>query len=163
MRQRFVYSTNLWYISLIKETNVMLVFLLVAATILFFIVEICFSIVKMVINRGPQLAHIREGEITALQEPAPLFSKYLGASISVLFARRMLHVQATEPSEDERKEAFSHLLQVVERCTAIIVSLAVLAISLYVIVSSRYDEGTQKWAFGTTGSIVGFWAKKISQ
>src|SRR5437660_3112427 len=145
-----------------KEMNMMLVFLLVAATILFFILEIGFSVVKNFIKRGPQTAQIREGEITALQELAPLLSKYLRVDISALYAGRMLHVQATEPSEDERKQASSQLLKVVEQIIAIIVSLAVLATSLYIILSGRYDEGTQKWAFGTTGSIVGFWAKKIS-
>ena len=51
-----------------------------------------------------------------------------------------------------------HLMKIM----IIIVSVAVLTASLYVILSGRYDEGTQKWAFGTVGAIVGFWLKPSS-
>ena len=40
-----------------------------------------------------------------------------------------------------------------------IVSLVVLGGAMYVILSQKYDSGTQKWAFGAIGSIVGFWLK----
>lgn len=39
------------------------------------------------------------------------------------------------------------------------VSLIVLVSALYVILSQQYDDGTQKWAFGAVGSIIGFWLK----
>ncbi len=41
----------------------------------------------------------------------------------------------------------------------VIVTLAVLASSLYIILSETYDEGSQKWAYGMVGSIVGFWLR----
>jgi hypothetical protein len=41
----------------------------------------------------------------------------------------------------------------------VVVSIVVLAASLYVILSGNYDDGTQKWSFGAVGSIVGFWIK----
>lgn len=41
----------------------------------------------------------------------------------------------------------------------IIISLAVLFSSLYIILSGDYDEGSQKWAFGSVGSIIGFWLR----
>jgi hypothetical protein len=40
-----------------------------------------------------------------------------------------------------------------------LVSVVVLLSSLYVILSGAYDDGTQKWAFGVVGSIMGFWLK----
>ncbi len=41
----------------------------------------------------------------------------------------------------------------------IIISLAVLGSSLYIILSKGYDEGTMKWAYGVVGSILGFWIR----
>lgn len=42
---------------------------------------------------------------------------------------------------------------------SVVVSLTILVASIYIILSSKYDEGTQKWAFGVIGSIIGFWFK----
>jgi hypothetical protein len=39
----------------------------------------------------------------------------------------------------------------------VIVSLLVLAGALYVILWGGYPDGTQKWAFGAVGTVVGFW------
>ena len=39
------------------------------------------------------------------------------------------------------------------------ISVALIGSSLYVILSGKYDEGTQKWAFGTIGSMIGFWLR----
>lgn len=41
----------------------------------------------------------------------------------------------------------------------IIVSIAVLTSALYTILIGEYDDGTQKWAFASVGSIVTFWLK----
>jgi len=41
----------------------------------------------------------------------------------------------------------------------VVVSLAVLGTALYLIVSDRADSGSQKWAFGAVGSIIGFWLR----
>ena len=41
----------------------------------------------------------------------------------------------------------------------VIVSLLVLGSALFVILSNRYDSGSQKWAYGVVGSIIGFWLK----
>ena len=42
---------------------------------------------------------------------------------------------------------------------ACLVSLTVLVCALYVILSGKYDAGSQKWAFGTVGAIIGFWLR----
>jgi hypothetical protein len=39
------------------------------------------------------------------------------------------------------------------------VSLIVLAASIYVILSGRYGEGQNKWAFGSVGMILGYWLR----
>ena len=36
---------------------------------------------------------------------------------------------------------------------------AFLLASLWIILSNRYDEDVQKWAFGAMGSILGFWLR----
>ena len=40
-----------------------------------------------------------------------------------------------------------------------LVTVAVGASSLYVILSGKFDNGTQKWAFGAVGSMIGFWLR----
>ena len=39
----------------------------------------------------------------------------------------------------------------------VIVSLVVLGAALYVILSKKYPDDVQKWAFGVVGMIVGYW------
>ena len=39
------------------------------------------------------------------------------------------------------------------------ISIAVLGSALFIILTDRYDTGSQKWAFGAVGSIVGFWLR----
>jgi hypothetical protein len=38
-----------------------------------------------------------------------------------------------------------------------LVSLALLGGALYVILSKRYSNETSKWAFGTVGTVAGYW------
>lgn len=42
----------------------------------------------------------------------------------------------------------------------VLVSVAVLCSSLFIILSGRYDDASQKWAYGSVGSIVGFWCRR---
>jgi hypothetical protein len=39
------------------------------------------------------------------------------------------------------------------------VTVAIGAASLYVILSKRYDQDSLKWAYGTIGTVVGYWLK----
>jgi ABC-type Fe3+ transport system permease subunit len=41
----------------------------------------------------------------------------------------------------------------------IIISLALLAIASYIILSHGYQSQDKNWAYGTLGTIVGFWLK----
>ena len=43
--------------------------------------------------------------------------------------------------------------------TMVIISRIVLGTALFVILSKRYDDATQKWTFGAEGTISGFWLK----
>jgi hypothetical protein len=42
---------------------------------------------------------------------------------------------------------------------SVVVSVAVLASGLYIILSQAYGGAAEKWAFGTVGTVVGFWLK----
>ena len=42
----------------------------------------------------------------------------------------------------------------------VFVSVAVLCSSLFIILSGRYDDAAQKWAFGSVGSVLGFWLRR---
>jgi hypothetical protein len=39
----------------------------------------------------------------------------------------------------------------------VLISLALLGASLWIILSNRYDADAEKWAFASSGSIVSFW------
>jgi hypothetical protein len=41
----------------------------------------------------------------------------------------------------------------------VIISLGVLVVALYIIVSSRFDAKDKHWAYGSAGTILGFWLK----
>jgi len=45
---------------------------------------------------------------------------------------------------------------------SILVSLAILASGLYIILSQAYGGAEQKWAFGAVGTVVGFWLRPSS-
>ena len=40
-----------------------------------------------------------------------------------------------------------------------VVTTILMVASLWIILSNRYDEDVQKWAFGAMGSILGFWLR----
>ena len=39
------------------------------------------------------------------------------------------------------------------------VTIAVLSTSLYIIISQNYDESANKWAFGSAGTMLGYWLR----
>ena len=42
---------------------------------------------------------------------------------------------------------------------SIVVSLAVLGCAVFVILSKNYDSSAEKWAFGSVGTVIGYWLK----
>jgi hypothetical protein len=44
----------------------------------------------------------------------------------------------------------------------IIISLVILGASLYIILSKKYDDDVQKWAFGAIGTVIGYWLPSTS-
>ena len=41
----------------------------------------------------------------------------------------------------------------------VLISIVVLASALFIILTDKYDAGSQKWAFSAVGSITGFWLR----
>jgi hypothetical protein len=41
----------------------------------------------------------------------------------------------------------------------IVFSLALFSASLFVVLAARYDQSSKHWAFGSIGTIIGFWLK----
>jgi hypothetical protein len=41
-----------------------------------------------------------------------------------------------------------------------VISTLVLLSALFIILSGRYGDAEQKWAFGVIGTVIGFWFKK---
>jgi len=50
-------------------------------------------------------------------------------------------------------------LGVVRLGVQILVSLVILAASLYIIISKGYDEPSAKWAYGMAGLVAGYWLR----
>lgn len=46
------------------------------------------------------------------------------------------------------------------RYTRVLLSVVLLGASIYIILSDTYDDAQEKWAFGTIGSLLGYWLKK---
>jgi hypothetical protein len=46
------------------------------------------------------------------------------------------------------------------RAMQVMVSLCLLGASLFVILAADYDPNIKHWAFGTVGTILGFWLKR---
>ena len=56
----------------------------------------------------------------------------------------------------------SHIInwgKVIRLFICALISLVVVAVSLYVIVSAQYGDATRKWAFGALGLQVGYWMR----
>jgi outer membrane murein-binding lipoprotein Lpp len=56
-------------------------------------------------------------------------------------------------------ENFSQISDIIMNIMKPIVSVFVLISCLFVILSKRYQDDTQKWAFGSLGTVLGFWLK----
>ncbi len=84
----------------------------------------------------------------------------LGVTILALIAYRLVGDRFTEVYLPPPRGVAACMAPVNLRdIMMVVVSLAVLGSSLFVILSGRYDDGTQKWAFGAVGSMVGFWLR----
>ena len=70
-----------------------------------------------------------------------------------------LVVSAVFFSKDEYISRTVGLFNTPQLIMQLIMSLVFGGASLYVVLSKKYDEATQKWAFGTIGLILGFWLK----
>jgi hypothetical protein len=53
--------------------------------------------------------------------------------------------------------------EAVRRTMAMVVSLAILGSALYVFLSDKYPDASQKWAFGAIGLVAGYWLPMASQ
>jgi anaerobic C4-dicarboxylate transporter len=60
----------------------------------------------------------------------------------------------------EAKPEFRELTQVSTKdVVQVIISVLLLAASIFVILSKKYAEKEQHWAYGTIGTLIGFWLK----
>lgn len=51
------------------------------------------------------------------------------------------------------------LMIIEKRIMQVLISVALLVASLYVILSKEYDSKDKHWAYGTVGTLLGFWLK----
>jgi hypothetical protein len=100
-----------------------------------------------------------------------LFALYFGR-LSDRWARRDVIVSGTRvtlpsrvmaaPGQDkvtEKAPPATRRSGTVRMVMQILISLSLLGCSLYIIVSGSSDGEHDKWAYGTIGTVVGFWFK----
>jgi hypothetical protein len=51
------------------------------------------------------------------------------------------------------------VMQVLRPVMAAVITVVLLGVSLFIVLSKSFDESSKKWAFGTIGTIIGFWLK----
>jgi hypothetical protein len=90
------------------------------------------------------------GRIAALTPEQSLETTLRQASGRVLGAPGGAEYKSRRPS---RSDTIKLVMQV-------IISLVLLAGSLYTILSGSYDADHEKWGYGALGTIVGFWLKR---
>jgi hypothetical protein len=81
-----------------------------------------------------------------------LFFSWYGELIATANARRLV----TNPARPTLRNPYLALGDGM----MVFVSVAVLCSSLIIILSGRYGDASQKWAYGSVGSIVGFWCRR---
>ena len=63
------------------------------------------------------------------------------------------------PKRRKRKSRRRIPPELLNFCAVLGISLLVLGVALYVILSTRFGEDIKKWAFGVTGLILGYWLR----
>lgn len=51
------------------------------------------------------------------------------------------------------------IMQLLKPLMMVIITFMLLGAALFVLLSKRFDEPSKRWAFGTIGTILGFWLK----
>jgi hypothetical protein len=74
--------------------------------------------------------------------------------------RKQVTARTTEVTATSQKvDALEQVDRLVRRVMAPLISLIVLGASLFVILSGGYKAEGERWAFGSIGTIIGFWLK----
>jgi hypothetical protein len=84
---------------------------------------------------------------------------------AALIAYRVLAARSATPATGEVRplpDAPSVRAFNIKTTMMVLVSVAVLASSLYIVLSDQYDSESQKWAFGVIGTLLGFWLRPES-
>jgi len=77
--------------------------------------------------------------------------------------RRLIKGQRGEiPADDAATQGLHHFLTAPPPSSilpAFIISIIVLSGALYVVLSQDYGQSDQKWAYGSIGTVLGFWLR----
>ena len=70
---------------------------------------------------------------------------------------RLRSAQTSLESTQSAESISSKLFGIRREIAAFIFSLFILSASLYVIINKKYRQNTEKWAYGSVGTILGYW------
>lgn len=90
----------------------------------------------------------------AVDVPDPNIQKQLDALTARLGA-----LSAESQTAQSNVDEFKPFYDFVQNMMRPIISLIAAAVSLFVILSNKYKADVQKWAFGSFGTVLGFWLK----
>lgn len=96
------------------------------------------------------------------QRQIPVTTKVEDPAIKAQLAQRLTELNAlsaTAVTTQATQAALKDLTENVRQLVAPIISLIVSLASLFIILSKKYNAESEKWAFGTLGTILGFWLK----
>ena len=93
-----------------------------------------------------------------IQVPVESVDPDVQKKIDALTSKLQSLAQTTEQSQIQVAD-FRPLYDFVQNMMRPCISIVVLIASLFVILSKRYTSDVQKWAFGSFGTVLGFWLK----
>jgi len=85
------------------------------------------------------------------------------ATVLSLFIYRILILERSKLTLGSKEKSFFFKFfkdeKIVQSFMRVLISLLVVSLSFYIILSGRFDADNQKWAFGSVGTVIGFWLK----
>lgn len=87
------------------------------------------------------------GILFLIARPLVIYAALYTERFLAVWARK--HQRKAADKGEKRKQLRDYI--------SFLVSLIVLIAALFVILSGLYEDGTQRWAFGAIGTIVGYW------
>jgi hypothetical protein len=128
-----------------------------AAVLLFtatFAILVGYAARRRLIARRTETTAPRKGGVTSARRKGPVFDigEGVGETITNVGGDQTISTPAPRRAATPTAAGILSNVRMIH-----IITLLFLIVSFWIILSNRYDDDVQKWAFGAMGSILGFW------